>query len=817
MKKVGMAFLAIAVAAPVWAQFSLSGKVASIENEVLPGATVSIRSEGSGAVTDGSGMYRISNLEPGTYQVEVRFLGFEDQKLEVRIEMDMVLNFTLEEVVMRTDELIVYSTRARENTPTTFTDVSKSELQSRNLGQDLPILLNLTPSIVTTTDAGAGVGYTGMRIRGSDGTRINVTMNGIPVNDSESHGTFWVNMPDFTSSVSNIQIQRGVGTSSNGAAAFGATINLQTNGPAEKQSVELNQSVGSFGTFKTNASFNSGYLSKFNFEGRVSKIASDGYIDRSAADLSSYFLTGGYYGAKTQLKLVVFGGKEKTQQAWYGTPEARLKNDSEGLQDVIDLGGEYQTSEQVANLLSSGRRFNYYLYDNEVDDYAQDHYQLHTSHAFSKNLDVTGSVHYTYGRGYFEQFRNDDSFSDYNLPNVIIGDSTISEADFIRRRWLRNDFYGATWSANYHNEGLQITFGGAWNQYDGDHFGEIIWAEFASASNIMDRYYEGQATKTDFNTYLKANQQLGERLNLFGDLQLRKINYETAGVDNDLTTYNVKDEYLFFNPKFGLTVYLTESLNAYTSFAIGNREPTRNDFIDAQNGAIPKAENLKNLEAGVRQQGQMISFEANYFLMAYKNQLVLTGAVNDVGSSIRTNVPKSYRTGLELSWNVKFTEHLSWAANATLSQNKILDFMEITYDYGYDSSDPNFENRKEFKKSDISFSPGVIAGSTVAYEVGGFTAQLLSKYVGKQYLDNTSNDTRTIGKYMTQDLLLEYSPVIKGLKKITFSLLLNNILNAKYESNGYTWGYLYEGSRYQQNNYYPQAGFNLLGGVSLVF
>lgn len=817
MKNVGMALLAIAVAAPVWAQFSLSGKVTSIENEGLPGATVSIRSEGSGAVADGSGTYRISNLARGTYQVEVRFLGFTDQRMEVLVDKDTELNFVLEEQAVRTDELIVYATRARENTPTTFTDVTKSELQSRNLGQDLPILLNLTPSIVTTTDAGAGVGYTGMRIRGSDGTRINVTMNGIPVNDSESHGTFWVNMPDFASSISNIQIQRGVGTSSNGAAAFGATVNLQTNGPAEKPSVELNQSVGSFGTFKTNASFNSGYLSKFNFEGRVSKIVSDGYVDRSAADLSSYFLTGGYYGARTQLKAVVFGGREKTKQAWYGTPEARLKNDPEGLQMVIDWGGEYQTPEQLDNLLNSGRRFNYYLYDNEVDDYAQDHYQVHASHTFSKNFDAAGAIHYTYGRGYFEQFRNDDSFSDYNLPDVIVGDSTISESDFVRRRWLKNDFYGATYSINYHKDGLQVTFGGAWNQYEGDHFGELIWAQFASASTIRDRYYEGQATKTDFNTYLKANQQLGKHLNFFGDLQIRQITYETAGTDNDLLPYDVEAEYFFFNPKFGVTVFLTESMNAYTLFAVGNREPTRNDFIDAQNGATPKSENLKNVEAGIRKQGQLVSFEANYFLMAYKNQLVLTGAVNDVGSSIRTNVPKSYRTGIELSWNVRFTEQLSWAANATLSQNKILDFTEVTYDYAFNPGDPDYESREDFEKSDISFSPRMVAGSTLAFEEAGFTLQFMSKYVGKQYLDNTSNADRAISNYMTQDILLAYSLKAKGIEKITFSLLLNNLLNVKYESNAYTWGYLYEGFRYQQNNYYPQAGFNLLGGVSLVF
>lgn len=817
MKKVGMAIVAIAVATPLWGQYSLSGKITTNENAALPGATISIAAEGTGAIADGSGLYRISDLSKGSYQVQVRFVGFVDQKVDLTIDRDMEVNFVLEEDVWKTDELIVYATRARENTPTTYTDVSKTELQARNLGQDLPILLNFTPSIVTTSDAGAGVGYTGMRIRGSDGTRINVTMNGIPVNDAESHGVFWVNMPDFSSSVSNIQIQRGVGTSTNGAGAFGATVNMQTNGPSETTSVAFNSSVGSFGTFKTNASFNSGYLNKFNFEGRVSRIVSDGYIDRSAADLSSYFLTGGYYGRQTQVKVIVFGGRENTQQAWYGTPEARLKNDPVGLQNVIDLGGEYQTAEQVNNLLNSGRRFNYYLYDNEVDDYAQDHYQLHASHTFSRNFDITGALHYTFGRGYFEQFRSDDSFFAYNLPDLVIGDSTISQSDFIRRRWLKNDFYGATYSANYHKEGLQLTLGGAWNQYDGDHFGEIIWAEFSSTSKIRDRYYEGQATKTDFNTYLKANQQLGKHLNLFGDLQIRNITYETAGTDNDLLPYNVEADYFFFNPKFGLTATLSETTTAYGSFGIGNREPTRNDFIDAPLGNTPKAENLKNIEAGIRKQGQTVSFEANYFLMDYKNQLVLTGAVNDVGSSIRTNVPKSYRTGIELSGIWKLTQQLSWAANATFSQNKVLNFTEVSYDYAFPFGEPGYEVQESFSKTDISFSPNLIAGSTFTYQKTGFTAQLLSKYVSKQYLDNTSNKDRAIDAYATQDLLLTYN--LESLKtgQITFSLLLNNLLNTKYESNGYTWGYLYEGFRYQQNNYYPQAGFNVLGGVSITF
>lgn len=713
------------------------------------------------------------------------------------------------------DDVIVYATRAKENTPTTYSEITREQIEKVNLGQDLPILLNLSPSLVTTSDAGAGVGYTGLRIRGSDATRINVTINGIPVNDSESHGVFWVNMPDLASSVDNIQIQRGVGTSTNGAAAFGATVNLQTNVPSQDAYAEVNNSFGSFNTRKHTLMYNTGLLNnKWSFESRLSKIASDGYIDRAESDLQSYFLSGGYYGKKTIVKALVFGGKEVTYQSWWGTPQAVLENDEAGIEAIISNNGYSEA--QAQNIRTAGRTFNYYLYENEVDNYQQDHYQLHLSHSLSSDWTLNVAGHYTYGRGYFEQFREDDDFADYNLSNVTIGDSTITSTDLIRRRWLDNHFYGTTFSLNYLGKDLDITLGGAWNKYDGDHFGEIIWAQYASNSEIRDRYYDNVGLKTDFNTYLKANYQLSN-LNLFADMQVRKVDYETIGVDNDLRAIDTGDDYTFFNPKVGATYTLNESSNVYASFAIGNREPVRNDFVDAPGGVTPQHETLRNLEVGYRKFGQDFSFQANYYLMDYENQLVLTGELNDVGSNVRQNVPDSYRMGIELVGAYQFTNQLRWDANLTLSRNKIKNFTEVLYNYGENFDEFNIEETR-FTDTDISFSPNIISGSRLTYSpLEGFEAAILSKYVGKQFLDNTSNDARSIDAYFINDLGLSYDFSIESVKNVNVSLLVNNVLDVEYSSNGYTFGYAGGDYVVRENYFYPQAGRNFLLALNVRF
>ncbi len=808
-----------------YAQRMVSGTVWDENNEGMPGASVIIKDLDLGTITDMNGYFQLSVPEQQKTLL-VSAIGYVTQRVAIGSQSDVVIEMSVEVKKLKAltvfgDEVITFSTKANELTPTTYTDISKEKIQERNLGLDLPILLNFTPSMVTTSDAGAGVGYTGMRIRGSDATRINVTLNGIPINDSESHGVYWVNMPDLSSSLDKIQIQRGVGTSSNGAAAFGATVNLQSSGLSENAFAQINQTVGSFNTLKTNAQFNTGLIkNNFNFEGRLSRITSEGYIDRAQSDLYSYFLTGGYYGAKTTLKVLLFGGQEETYQSWYGTPEARLNNDPTALQAVIDQGGEYGSPAQIDNLLSSDRKFNYYLYDNEIDHYEQDHYQLHLNHAFNDDLNLAISGHYTHGEGYFEQYRSKDAFTDYGLGNVTIGDSTITQTDLIRRRWLDNDFYGFTYAFNYNKDKLLMTLGGGYNTYKGSHFGEIIWSEYASTSAIRDRYYEGSSTKNDFNVFLKTNYQLSSKVNLFGDLQIRTIDYETEGTDDDLSNYQIRTKYGFFNPKFGLTYVLNTHFQLYGSFAVANREPVRTDFIDAPlrfnaMGDIPSHEQLQNLELGFRGNLDNIHLETNVYLMDYTNQLILTGAVNDVGSAIRVNTPDSYRAGLEMVLGMNLTDRWNWGFNVALSRNKINKFTEVVFDYAF--TDDRYIVENEFTNTDIAFSPNVVMGNDITFSHQGFSAQLLTKFVGNQFLDNTSNEDRMIESYFINDLRLAYQLQAFGMQKIEFTFLINNLLNVTYESNGSTWGYLYDGSLYQQNNYYPQAGINFLTGISLKF
>ncbi len=812
--KFGTMLTAMLLSVLAMGQNSLQGTITSDRGEALLGATIWLEETTYATAADGDGNYKLSGIPDGEYRLKVTYVGYQKYSQTLTINKDESLDISLDESVIKGEEVIVYATRANEKTPTTFTNISSKDIEERNLGQDIPFVLRYTPSMVVTSDAGNGVGYTGIRIRGSDPTRINVTVNGIPLNDSESHGVFWVNMPDFTSSVDNIQIQRGVGTSTNGAAAFGASVNLQTDMPSQEPYAKINNSFGSFNTWRHTVELNTGLIDdRWAFQGRLSKISSDGYINRAESDLRSYFLSGGYYGEKTTVKALTFGGKEVTYQSWYGTPGAKLFGDDEDLQSVIDFGGEYGTEEQIDNLFNSDRRFNYYLYDREVDNYGQDHYQLHLSHTFSSSLNATAALHYTHGEGYFEQYRNEDDFADYGLEDLVLGDTTITSTDLIRRRWLDNDFYGGIFSINYSEDSWNVTLGGGLNFYDGDHFGEIIWSQYAGDSQIRERYYDNYGRKGDFNVYAKANYQLNNQLNLFADVQTRVISYETKGVDSDLRDIDTGGDYVFVNPKFGGTYTINAYSNIYASYAVGNREPVRNDFVDAPNNETPEPETLNNIEVGYRRSTATSSFSVNYYLMDYQNQLVLTGALNDVGSGIRTNVDDSYRMGVELVGGFQLTEMVHFGGNLTLSQNKIANFTEVVYDYGPDFSEYNVITIAH-ENTDIAFSPNIIAGGQLEFTpVDGLSLQLMGKYVGKQYLDNTSNDDRAIQAYFVSDALMNYSTALVGMKELSVSLMVNNIFNKLYESNGYTWGYYYgydEGNLYQQNNYYPQAGTNFL-------
>jgi iron complex outermembrane recepter protein len=805
-----------------YGQFSLSGEIRDSEsNKLLPGATIRLEPSKLFTISDQFGQFRFEKLPAGEYMVSVSYIGFEqDGVTQITVMENSDVTIKLKPAAIMTDAVVVTATRPTEKTPTTFTTVSRESIQQQNFGQDIPFLINWTPSVVTTSDAGSGIGYTGIRIRGSDATRVNVTINGIPYNDSESLGTFWVDIPDIASSSQSIQIQRGVGTSTNGAGAFGASINLQTTIRNDKAYAEVINSAGSFRSRRHTLNFGSGLLNDhWIVEGRVSKIASDGFIDRASSDLSSYYFSAGFFAKNTMLKGIAFGGKERTYQAWYGVPQSKLENDTEAMEITAINEGWNET--QRENLFNSNRRtFNPYTYKNQVDDYQQDHYQLHFSQKISENLNVNAALHYTPGKGYYEEYKYDASFADYGLADFIVDDDgdpsdndTISTTDLIRRRWLDNDFYGLTYSVNYDKSKWNFVWGGGWNRYDGDHFGEIAWAAISPVPT-EHRYYFNNGDKKDFNTFFKTNYQASNLLNLFVDLQYRRIDYTARGIENDLSDISIDASFNFFNPKFGLTYTLTESQQLYGSYAVANREPVREDFLSSTEGA-PEHETLQNVEIGYRNSGKNYLFHVNYYLMLYKNQLVLTGELNDVGAPVRTNAGESYRTGIELATALKISRKFEWNANVTISRNKIEKFVEALEDYG-----ENFDQfsivQNVHENTDISFSPKLIAGSQFSFRPSrDAEIALLTKYVGEQFLDNTGNKNRIIDPYLLNDVRLSYSWKPGFVKEIAFSFLINNILDEQYESNGYTWGYLAGSAVYRENYYYPQAGRNFLAMVSV--
>jgi iron complex outermembrane receptor protein len=755
----------------------------------LWGASVSVKGSQKGNVTDSKGRFQLS-ISPNS-TIAVSFVGYEP----IEVASDQANKIGLKKSNFLQDEVVVRATRADENSAMAYSNVSAAELGKSNLGQDMPILLNFTPSVVTTSDAGAGIGYTGIRIRGSDATRVNVTVNGIPINDSESQGTFWVNMPDFASSVNSVQIQRGVGTSTNGAGAFGGSVNMQTNTFESKAYGEAHASGGSFGTLKTTLKFGSGLLGgKFTLDGRLSRIVSDGFIDRASSNLLSAYFSAGYFGKKSFARFNYFTGNEKTYQSWYGTPESRVNGSETEMKAFIDRN--YLSAADANNLLNSGRTYNYYTYDNQTDNYAQDHFQLITNHRLTEVWNLDLNAHYTYGRGYFEEFRPSADLVNYGITN------SLKSVDVIRRKWLDNDFYGSTFALNYSgSQKTKFTFGGAWNRYVGRHFG-VLQDPFPGRE-----WYRSRSQKTDLNLYAKGNIMLSSALNAYVDLQYRTVGYRMLGTADKFLPIDSDNTYSFFNPKFGLTHQLSEKSKVYGSVSAGSKEPSRQDFVDNAAGA-PRPEFLQDYELGYERSGQKYGFQLNGYFMNYQDQLVLTGAVNSTGDAIRTNVESSYRLGIEAALNYQISKRLLWSGNLTLSQNRIRQFKEEIIDYDtYDIAFINHEN------TDIAYSPSVIAGNTLTYSVGAFEASLLSKYVGKQYLDNTSDDARSLNAYTTQDIRLKYT-----LKKgPVLTLLLNNVLNEMYSSNGYTYSYRFAGAMTTENFYYPQAGFNFLLGASIRF
>jgi iron complex outermembrane receptor protein len=700
------------------------------------------------------------------------------------------------------DEVSVNALRANDKTPMAFTNISKSEIKKSNLGQDLTYLISLTPSVVTTSDAGAGIGYTGLRIRGTDPSRINVTINGIPVNDSESQGVWWVNMPDFASSLDNIQIQRGVGTSTNGAAAFGASINLKTLALNKKAYTITNNSIGSFNTLKNNIEFGSGMLNnKFTFDGRLSRISSDGYIDRATSDLKSLYLQGAYFGKKSVLKAIVFSGQERTYQAWNGVPK---------------------------RYLDTNRTFNSYTYENEVDNYNQTNYQLHYNEQLNSKTNIHLATHYTHGEGYFESEKLNQNLADYGLNNILIGSDTISSTDLVRRKWLNNDFGGITYSINHKNDLVNLVVGGANNVYSGQHYGNVIWAQYMSNGLYNHQYYKNIATKYDNNIFIKTNFQASEKTSLFLDLQSRNIEYEFNGsdIDGNIGVQEVKLD--FFNPKFGLSHKMNEEQLLYGSFAVANKEPNRSDYIESSPNSRPLHETLYDTEIGFKYTTKDFKFNANAYIMNYDNQLIKTGEINDVGYFTSENVKKSFRRGIEIEGSILLSKKLAWAANMTLSENKIDTFIQYI-----DSWDTGGQQETIYTETDLAFSPSIIWASQLTYNFqDNLSLDFITKYVGEQFIDNSSSEDRKLDDYLVNNLRLSYSFNSKIFNYARLSLQINNLFDEEYVSSAWIYRFVSNGydpseddhyvtkgsdGGYNMAGYFPEATRNYLIGLTLGF
>ena len=795
-------------------QINLTGVVKG-DGEALAGASVVIEKSFYGVSTQANGSFEFKNLKPGNYTLLVSFIGFEPQKIDLQLSASKNIEVDLKPNVIMTDEVLISATRAGNKTPVAYSNVSSDEISKMNMGQDIPYLLQLTPSFVATSDAGAGVGYTNFRIRGTDLNRINVSIDGIPISESESHGTWFVDMPDLASSLENVQVQRGVGTSANGAAAFGGSIDLQTNTLNKDPYSEYRISYGSFNTLKNTIAAGTGLMNgKFTFDVRLSKLKSDGFIDRASSDLKSFFVSGGYYTKKSVLKINVFSGLEETYQSWWGVPSVRLNNDMEGMQEYEN--NWLYTPEQTQHMINSdSRTYNYYTYDNQIDHYQQDYYHLHFSHQFNEYLHLNTGLHYRRGHGYYENYKaGEDLKKDYNIPYPVVGNDTVFSSDVVNRKWLDNDFYGLVFALTHKKDRVDFTLGGGWNTYDGDHFGNVIWAQYLGDVAPNYEWYRGNGLKKDFNVYGKFSYQLTKQINVYADLQYRNINYKITGINDDLRDISQEHDFNFFNPKLGIFFQPTDNQKLYVSFAVANREPNRDNFVDADpNGKQPVHETLHDWEVGYDFQSSNFTAGANLYYMNYKDQLVLTGEINDVGGVIMLNVDKSYRAGLELQTGWKISRNLQWNANATFSKNKIKDFIEYVDDW-----DTGGQQVFELGTTDLAFSPNFIGNSQLLFTPAkNFSISLISNYVGKQYIDNTSNNNRVLDAYFLNNLKVDYNIKTGFFDEIVLHCMVNNLFNEKYESNAWVYSYYLGGERYKQDGYFTQAGTNFLVGIDFKF
>lgn len=720
--------------------------------------------------------------------------------------------------VVRLQNVEVTATRATKSTPVAFTNVSKQQIAELNHGKDIPFLVSSTPSVLTTSDAGAGVGYSAMRVRGTDATRINVTANDIPMNDAESHSIFWVNTPDFASSLEDIQIQRGVGTSTNGAGAFGASVNMRTQRFSMNPYAEMSGTYGSFNTNKETFKVGSGLIGgHWNFDARFSHIASDGYRDRASSKLHSYFAQAGYFGGQTSVRFITFGGKECTYHAWDGISKSDLTDNRK-----YNPNGEIKRDGKVIG-----------FYDDQTDNYRQTHYQLIWDQGIGANWHWNLGLHYTDGFGYYQEYKNARTLKEYGLEPFMVGDNKVKKSSLVRKKNVDSGFGGAVFSLNFAKGSLNTTFGGSFNSYANDHYGNVIWVEnYLLPLDPSHEYYRNKGKKNDFTIYWKASNTLWQSLRLYADMQYRHIGYKITG-DNDkwdwtaspehLQVLNVDEKFDFFNPKVGLIYDFNKHNTAYASFSVAQKEPTRNNYTDGLFTVHPKAEKLFDWEAGYTFSSDRFTAGVNFYYMKYKDQLVLNGKLNEIGEAMAENVPDSYRMGVELQAGVKITEWLRWDLNGTFSRNRIKDY--VGYVSNYEASTWNdlyTQTAVEKGSTTIAMSPSFIGNSVIAFNLKGFSAQFTSQYVSRQYLDNFENKEDSLDPYFVSHLNLAYTFKLPHVKAITIGCTVYNIFNEKYETNGYsqTCALVSADGSYKLSSdprFYPMAGTNVLAHLTFSF
>jgi iron complex outermembrane receptor protein len=794
----------------IYAQFDVRGFISDKDGAKLPGAIVHLVGTYNACQSAADGSFEFRNIKSNAVEIEVRQIGYSTIRKQILLPQSQPERLILEQISYPVKEVMIEAGRAGNRSAMAHTTISGEELAKRNFGQDLPMLLSTEPGVVVNSDAGAGIGYTGLRVRGSDPTRINVTVNGIPMNDAESHGLFWVNMPDLASSVSSVQLQRGVGTSTQGAGAFGATLNLQTNEVRSKAYASYSGSAGSFNTLRNTFEVGTGLINGFTFDMRLSKINSDGFIDRAASDLKSFWLSGAWLGKNTSLRANVFSGKEKTYQAWYGVPQDSLR-----ANPTYNPAGLYYTEDGDEA-----------FYENETDNYQQDHYQFFVNHRTGKKFNLQAALHYTRGRGYYEQYRQQDEFSDYGVGPFLIGSmqqilgtdtiivaaDTIEKSDLIRKRWLDNHFYGGVFSGEWDaSNRLQFVFGGGVNVYKGNHFGEVVWAQYADGLPLGFRYYDNDAQKVDANAYLKSTIDIGKGFYGLVDLQVRSVNYAFLGYNQYLEPVQQKVPLLFFNPKAGITWEPSSAHRLFVSHSVAHREPVRDDFTQSSVESRPNPERLNDTELGYRYAAGKLKGGFTAYWMQYSNQLVLTGEINDVGAYNRVNIAESYRAGLEFELALALHNKLDFSGNVCFSQNKLADFTEYVDDW-----DTGLQQAITYRNTDLAFSPRITSGATLSWNpFSKVHLDGILRSVGKQYLDNTQSNDRSLPGFFVQDLRVRFSSNEASGRLIGISFLIANVFNKQYIPNGYTFSGISGGQRLNFNSMFPQAGRNYMLMVNL--